>query len=501
MLMAVIRRRPGAAIDLPACRCSSATSRIPDLPIYLDSPMACDATAVYRQHREDHDLSEGELDDANPVLAGPQVHLCPSTDESKALNHITGPAVIISSSGMMDAGRIVHHLKYRLPQSKNTIVLGGFMAVGTRGRLLQDGAKSLRMHGQEVPVRAAIEKVPGLSGHADRSHLLRWLEPLPPPKQLSWCTASPAGRGAWPPRSAASAAGMSRFPISANRTNWCNVRRRLLPAPCEHGSPSMKQQDTAEANRQAILNSPSYRLAEYDFDFLKRDDIRHVRMTLELLKTETLLRDNNVKATVVVFGSARIVPQEVAEVATARGRPRCEEASARSTCQAGHRTGPSGSSPRAISTTKPASSAGSFRRSARSKARNDFVIATGGGPGIMEAANRGAFEVGAQERRLQHRPAARAGAEPVHHARSLLPLPLFRDSQVSLHPARKALVVFPGGFGTLDELFDTLCLRQTRRMQAIPIILYGREYWDSIIDFPKMADEGVIDDDDLKLIS
>src|SRR5262245_37258980 len=75
----------------------------------------------------------------------------------------------------------------------------------------------------------------------------------------------------------------------------------------------MEQQDTAEANRQAILSSPRYRLAEYDFDFLKRDDIRHVRMTLELLKTETLLRDNNVKATVVVFGSARIVPQEAAE--------------------------------------------------------------------------------------------------------------------------------------------------------------------------------------------
>jgi metallo-beta-lactamase family protein len=159
-------------------------NRIPELPIYLDSPMACNATSIYRQHREDHDLSEGELDDANPVLDGPHVHLCRSVEESKALNHVTGPAVIISSSGMMDAGRIVHHLKYRLPNARNTIVLGGFMAVGTRGRLLQDGAESLRMHGQEVQVRAAIEKVPGLSGHADRSGLLRWLEPLAAPKQV-----------------------------------------------------------------------------------------------------------------------------------------------------------------------------------------------------------------------------------------------------------------------------------------------------------------------------
>jgi metallo-beta-lactamase family protein len=157
--------------------------RIPDLPIYLDSPMACDAAAIYRHHREDHDLSEGELDDANPVLAGPMVHLSRSADESKALNHVKGPAVIISSSGMMDAGRIVHHLKYRLPNASNTVVLGGFMAEGTRGRLLQNGAKYLRMHGQEVPVRAAVEKIPGLSGHADRSGLLRWLKPLASPKQ------------------------------------------------------------------------------------------------------------------------------------------------------------------------------------------------------------------------------------------------------------------------------------------------------------------------------
>lgn len=157
--------------------------RIPDLPIYLDSPMACDATSIYRQHREDHDLSEGELDDAHPVLAGPRVHLCRSVDESKALNHLTGPAVIISSSGMMTGGRIIHHLKHRLPNPANTVVLGGYMAAGTRGRFLQDGAKYLRMHGQDFPVRAAVEKIPGLSGHADRSGLLRWLTPLAKPKK------------------------------------------------------------------------------------------------------------------------------------------------------------------------------------------------------------------------------------------------------------------------------------------------------------------------------
>jgi len=158
--------------------------RIPDLPIYLDSPMSCNATKIYLEHDDDHDLSEGELDADHPVLAGPRVHLVRKTDESKALNKVDGPAIIISSSGMMTGGRIVHHLKQRLPDKKNTIVLGGYMAYGTRGRRIQDGDETIRMHGVEVPVRAAVESVPGLSGHADRSGLLRWSADLPKPRRV-----------------------------------------------------------------------------------------------------------------------------------------------------------------------------------------------------------------------------------------------------------------------------------------------------------------------------
>jgi metallo-beta-lactamase family protein len=157
-------------------------NRIPDVPIFLDSPMACDATMIYREHREDHDLSEGDLDPAHPVLDGPGVSLCRTTEESKRLNQLPGPAIIISSSGMMTGGRILHHLKQRLPSSRNTVVLGGYQSEGTRGRQLQDGARWLRIHGKDVPVRAAIEEVPGLSGHADRSGLLKWLQPLQRPK-------------------------------------------------------------------------------------------------------------------------------------------------------------------------------------------------------------------------------------------------------------------------------------------------------------------------------
>jgi metallo-beta-lactamase family protein len=157
--------------------------RIPDIPIFLDSPMAVDATGIYHDFHEDHDLSEGELDPEHPLFGGPRIFLCRKTEESKALNRFAGPGMIISSSGMMTGGRIIHHLKHRLSDPKNTVILGGFMAEGTRGRLLQDGAKFLRMHGERVPVRAAIENVPGLSGHADRKGLLRWLEPLAAPRR------------------------------------------------------------------------------------------------------------------------------------------------------------------------------------------------------------------------------------------------------------------------------------------------------------------------------
>jgi metallo-beta-lactamase family protein len=163
-------------------------NRIPDIPIYLDSPMACDATAVYREHAEDHDLSDGELDPAHPALAGHNVFLASSTAESKAINAVHGPVMIISSSGMMTGGRILHHLRQRLPDPRNTIILGGYMASGTRGRLLQDGAKFLRMFGMDVPVRASIETVPGLSGHADRSDLLRWTAQFQTPPTQTFLT-------------------------------------------------------------------------------------------------------------------------------------------------------------------------------------------------------------------------------------------------------------------------------------------------------------------------
>jgi len=261
----------------------------------------------------------------------------------------------------------------------------------------------------------------------------------------------------------------------------------------------MKHDDQVEANRQAILDSPSYRLAEYDIDFLKRDEIRPVRMQLELLKTETLLRDSDVKRTVVVFGGTQIVPQEMAvarlrEAQLAAKKAPHDSRAARAVARA----------ERILAKCHFYEEARQFSRlvstACQVEGRCEFVIITGGGPGTMEAANRGAFELGAKSIGLNIDLPHEQEPNPYITPELCFQFHYFAMRKFHFILRAAALVVFPGGFGTLDELFDTLCLRQTRRMQEIPVILYGREYWDSIIDFQKMADEGVIADEDLKLI-
>lgn len=158
--------------------------KIPELPIFLDSPMAVDASNIYCKFMEQHDLSEGQIKGAECVLFGRNVHLARTPAESKRINATSGPAVIIASSGMMTGGRILHHLVQRLPDPRNTIFLGGYMAPGSRGRTLEEGKPFLRIHGRDVPVRSTVAKIPGLSGHAGRSELLRWLSPLPAPKHV-----------------------------------------------------------------------------------------------------------------------------------------------------------------------------------------------------------------------------------------------------------------------------------------------------------------------------
>lgn len=150
--------------------------RIPQLPVYVDSPSATDVTEIYLHHPEELDEEfMAELRRGQTPLHTAHCHFVKAVEESKRLNDLRGPAIIVSASGMATGGRILHHLAHRLPDPKNTVLLVGFQALGTRGRSLQDGAKTLRLFGEDVPVQAKVETIHGLSAHADQNEMLRWL--------------------------------------------------------------------------------------------------------------------------------------------------------------------------------------------------------------------------------------------------------------------------------------------------------------------------------------
>jgi metallo-beta-lactamase family protein len=168
---------------------------IPKLPVYVDSPMALSATDLYLKYKEDHDLEYVRLDNAGKgdPLDVHQFHLTRSADESKQINNVKTPCIIVSASGMVTGGRVMHHLAQRLPDSRNAVILAGFQAQGTRGRALQEGAKTLRLYGQEVAVNAEIVELGQFSAHAGKSELLRWLKGFPaPPKQTYLVHGEPA---------------------------------------------------------------------------------------------------------------------------------------------------------------------------------------------------------------------------------------------------------------------------------------------------------------------
>ncbi len=160
--------------------------RVPRVPVYVDSPMALSATDLYLKHKEDHDLqfSRDEQNGGDP-LSVHEFHLTRSVEESKSINNVKTPCIIISASGMVTGGRVLHHLAQRLGDARNCVILGGFQAEGTRGRALQEGAKTLSLYGKMVPVMAEIVEMGQLSAHAGKSELLRWLTGLQvPPTQV-----------------------------------------------------------------------------------------------------------------------------------------------------------------------------------------------------------------------------------------------------------------------------------------------------------------------------
>jgi metallo-beta-lactamase family protein len=169
--------------------------RIPKLPVYIDSPMALSATDLYLKYHEDHDLefTRQENDGKGDPLSVHDFHLTRTADQSKQINDVKTPCIIVSASGMASGGRVIHHLAQRLPDPRNAVILAGFQAQGSRGRALQEGAKVVHILGQEVPVRAEIVVMGQLSAHAGKSELLRWLKGFPSdPKQTYLVHGEPA---------------------------------------------------------------------------------------------------------------------------------------------------------------------------------------------------------------------------------------------------------------------------------------------------------------------
>jgi uncharacterized protein (TIGR00730 family) len=233
---------------------------------------------------------------------------------------------------------------------------------------------------------------------------------------------------------------------------------------------------------------PAYALAFADTDFLLRQELRPVRFQLELLKPEMLLDEAGIASTLVMYGSARIPSPDHAEATLAAATTPQQRAVAE----------------RLVAKSRYYEQARRLGRLAAEanvieRGKRHFVVCSGGGPSIMEAANRGAVEAGAEtvglNITLRHEQAPNQYVTP--HLSFQFHYFALRKMHFLLRA--RAVAVFPGGFGTFDEFFELLTLIQTGKMQPIPVLLFGADYWDKVINFQAIADEGLINPDDLEL--
>jgi uncharacterized protein (TIGR00730 family) len=257
--------------------------------------------------------------------------------------------------------------------------------------------------------------------------------------------------------------------------------------------------DDAQAARlhvdSAQCRSSSYRLAYQDQEFLLRDELRPIRLQLELLKPELILRENHIESTVVIFGSGRIPDPETAEAqlvsAKAEYRRNKNDAAIKSKVAIARR---------AVANSRYYAEARKLGGLISSNTGKDMmVIITGGGAGIMEAANRGAHEAGIPSIGMNIVLPYEQAPNPYITPELSFQFHYFAIRKMHFLIRAKALVAFPGGFGTLDELFTTLTLVQTQKVSAIPILLFGRAFWERVINFKVLVEEGTISPKDLEL--
>ncbi|WP_336987277.1 LOG family protein [Altererythrobacter aquiaggeris] len=259
--------------------------------------------------------------------------------------------------------------------------------------------------------------------------------------------------------------------------------RRFYPAKVEAKTAVTSPAQTPQTQH------PAYKLAFQDVDFMLREELRPVRFQLELLKPEMLLDEAGVGSTLVMYGSARIPSQEEAEASVANASPENKAVAERLAAKAKYYE-----EARALARLVS-------EKSLIEDGKRQFVVCSGGGPSIMEAANRGASDAGAESIGLNiilpHEQAPNSYVTPYLS----LNFHYFALRKMHFLLRARAVAVFPGGFGTFDEFFELLTLIQTGKMKPIPIVLFGKEFWTKVIDFEALADEGTINHEDLELFT
>jgi uncharacterized protein (TIGR00730 family) len=254
-----------------------------------------------------------------------------------------------------------------------------------------------------------------------------------------------------------------------------------------------------EQQSQDLLEHPSYRLAFADDDFLMQDELRHVRLQLEYLKPQLILEQNQIKATVVVFGSARFVSRQQAEQMVAEARTQLTQSPEALELQQKLKV-----AERQLKNSAYYEAAAEFSRIVTEHSQScpdtSLMIISGGGPGVMEAANKGAYQAGGQSIGLNIVLPHEQKPNPYITPEFCFRFHYFAIRKMHFLQRARALVAFPGGFGTLDELFETLTLLQTGKANTVPVILYDKNFWTRLINFDLLVEEGLIKAEDMQLI-
>ncbi len=434
---------------------------IPELPVYVDSPMALAALDVYRRA-----IDEGSTEIRPEVLATEDpfdirfVRAMRDVEDSMELDRLTAPAIIVSASGMATGGRVLHHLSRYLPDHRASIVLVGFQAEQTRGRQLADGARQIKLLGHYLTVRAEIVDLPAFSVHADHDELLGWLG-----------TASAEPDTTYVVHGEPDAADQLRDAID-DGLGWNAIvptygervridrrpgaradgdgSRRRKPAEVHAATPPKPAGVRALTLDEELLAGPDPAIAALVGD----DPVRVARMQAEMVMGFRTLA--GIGKAVSIFGSARTRPDS----------PDFDLA----------------------------------RRTAARLGERGFTIITGGGPGTMEAANRGARDAGALSVGLSiELPEEQEINSSVDLA---IEFKHFFIRKVMFVRYASGFVVFPGGFGTLDELFEALSLIQTGKVRRFPVVLVGSSFWAGLLDWAQHAlvDSGKISPEHLDLL-